>query len=94
MDQLLNQYGLAHACAAEQTDFTALGIGLQQVDDLDTGLQNLNGRTLFGEVRGIAIDALTLGVLGDGFAAVDGLAQNVEHSAQGLLAHGNLNRCV
>ena len=38
VDQLLDQHGLTHTGAAEQADLAALGIRLQQVDDLDTGL--------------------------------------------------------
>ncbi len=37
VDQLLNQNGLTHACAAEQADLAALGIGADQVDDLNAG---------------------------------------------------------
>ena len=91
VNQLLNQHGFANACAAEQTDFTALGIGLQQINDLDAGFQNLNCGALLGECRGIAINALALGILGNGLAAVDGLTQHVKHSAQGLLTHRNLD---
>src|SRR5205807_1270925 len=35
VDQLLNNDGLAHAGAAEQADFSAAQIGLDQVDHLD-----------------------------------------------------------
>ena len=39
VDQLLDQNGLANAGTAEQTDLTALGVGANQVDDLDAGFQ-------------------------------------------------------
>ena len=41
VDQLLDQHGLAHAGAAEQPDLAALGVGGEQVDDLDAGLEHL-----------------------------------------------------
>ena len=50
VDQLLNQHGLAHAGAAEQADLAALGVGRQQVDDLDAGDENLGFRGLISEL--------------------------------------------
>ena len=46
VNQLLNQHGLAHAGATEQANLTALGVGTDQIDDLDAGFQNLGGRLL------------------------------------------------
>ena len=37
VDQLLDEHGLADARAAEQADLAALGVGREQVDDLDAG---------------------------------------------------------
>ena len=39
VDELLDADGLAHASAAEQTGLTALDVGLDEVDDLDAGLE-------------------------------------------------------
>ena len=39
-DHLLDDDGLAHAGAAEHADLAALHVGLQQVDDLDAGLEH------------------------------------------------------
>ena len=41
VDQLHDDHGLADAGAAEQADLAALGVGRQQVDDLDAGDQDL-----------------------------------------------------
>ena len=41
VDQLLDEHGLADAGAAEQADLAALGVGREQVDDLDAGLEHL-----------------------------------------------------
>ena len=49
VDQLLMMHGLADAGAAEQADLAALGIGREQVDDLDAGDQNFG----FGRLVGI-----------------------------------------
>ena len=92
VDELLDQHGLAHAGAAEQADLAPLGIGLQQVDDLDARLQNLHSGALLLKGGGGAIDAAAGHVVGHGGAAVDRLAQHVEHTAQGGRAHGDLDR--
>ena len=49
VDQLLDQHGLADAGAAEQADLAALGVGAQQVDDLDAGDEDLRFRRLLDE---------------------------------------------
>ena len=87
VDELLDEHGLAHAGAAEQADFTPLGVGLQQVDDLDARLQDLPHGPLLGEGGGLAVDAVAIHLRGDRVPAVDGLPQHVEHPAQGLFAH-------
>ena len=49
VDEFHDDDGLAHACAAEQADLAALEEGLDQVDDLDTGLEHLGARRLLVE---------------------------------------------
>ncbi len=91
-DQLLNQHRLAHACAAEQTNLTALLIRTEQIYDFNACLQKLLLRGLFLELRRRPVDRL----IGDSLRSrlvVDGLAQDIEDAPQGLLAHGNGNRC-
>ena len=87
VDELLDEDGLAHAGAAEEAHLAAPCVGGQQVDDLNAGFQNLHGGTLVVEPGGLAVDAPMGGVLADGFPAVDGLAQHVEHPPQGDAAH-------
>ena len=50
VDELLDEHRLAHAGAAEQADLAALGVGRQQVDDLDAGDEDLRFRRLVDEV--------------------------------------------
>ena len=52
VDKLLNQNGLADTGTAEQTDLAALGVGADQVNDLDAGLEDLSGRLLLIKGRG------------------------------------------
>ena len=89
-DELGDKNGFAHARAAEKTDFTALGVGADEVDDLQTRLENLRGRDLLLESGSRPVDGeLFVGL--DFASAVDCLAQEVENPAQSLLAHGNPN---
>ena len=56
VDQLLDEHGLADAGAAEQADLAALGVGREQVDDLDAGDQDLRLGRLLGEGRRRLVD--------------------------------------
>ena len=48
--------GLAHAGAAEEADLAALHVGLEQVDDLDAGLEHLRPGLELVERRRVAVD--------------------------------------
>ena len=87
VDQLLNEHGLAHAGAAEQTDLAALGVRLDEVDDLDARFQNIGGGHLLGKGGGAAVDLPAGSVGAHRRFAVDGVAQHVEHTAQCGLAY-------
>jgi hypothetical protein len=83
--------GLADAGAAEQADLAALGVGREQVDDLDARLEHLGGRGEVLDVRGVAVDRPAL-VGDDGLAEVDRLAEEVEDAPEGALADRDLDR--
>ena len=52
VDELLNQHRLADTSTTEQTNLTTTRVGREEVDDLDTGLQDLSGSRLLDERRG------------------------------------------
>ena len=56
VDQFLHGHGLADAGAAEQADLAALGVGREQVDDLDAGDQHLGFGRLVGEGGRFGVD--------------------------------------
>ena len=87
VDQLLDQDGLAHAGAAEQTDLAALGVWLDEVDDLDARFQNVGGGHLLGKAGGGTVDLPAGRVGADRRFTVDGVSQYVEHAAQRGFAH-------
>ena len=90
VDQLLNEDRLADARAAEQADLAALGIGREQVDDLDAGLEQLGRGGDVREGRGLAVDGQIFRCV-DGAFAVDRLADDVEHAAERRLADGHFH---
>jgi len=91
VDQLLDQHRLADACAAEQPGLAALGIGLEQVDDLDAGLEHLGPGLQILEGRGIAMDSPLLFRL-QRSQVINRLADEIEQTAQRRLAHRHLDR--
>ena len=91
VDQLHDDDGLAHARAAEQADLAAAQVGLEQVDDLDAGLEHLEARGLVFERRRRAVNGeVRLGV--DRAHFVHRLADHVQHAAQRLRAHRHFHR--
>lgn len=85
--ELLNEHGFADACAAEKSYFAALCVGLEEVNCLDARLENLDCGALVAE-RGrgtVYFPTLTIG----GFAAVYGLAEDIEHPAKHLRSDGD-----
>ena len=65
VDHLLDEHGLADAGAAEQADLAALHVRLEQVDDLDAGLEHLRLRLELVERRRVAVDVPPLVDVGD-----------------------------
>src|SRR5690606_20596822 len=82
VDQRHHVHGRAHTGTTEQTDLATLGEGADQVDDLDTGFQQIGTTGLLGIAGRRAVDAPLLVALNRaGF--VDRLAQYVHDAAQG-----------
>ena len=91
VDQLHDQHGLADARPAEQADLSSLGVRLQQVDHLDSGVKHLLHRRQFVELRRLAVNGV--GALSvERLHAVDRLAHDVHQAALDLLAHGHRDR--
>ena len=90
VDELLNQNGLADAGTAEQARLAATDVGLEQIDGLDAGLEDLGLGGELVETGRCMVDGVELLHLGHGLA-VDGLAHNVPNSAERLGANGHLH---
>ena len=65
-NQLLDEHSLSDTGTSEETDLTTTSVGGEEVDNLDTGNQDLSGGGLLGELRGVGVDGGVLGGL-DGF---------------------------
>src|SRR5271157_5882795 len=88
VDKLHDDDGLADASAAEQPDLAALQERLDQVNDLHAGLEHFHRGGLLVECRRQAMDGHTLGSV-HWAKFVHRLPNDVEHTAQGLAAHGH-----
>ncbi len=91
VDQLLDDHGLADAGAAEQADLAALGIGREQVDDLDAGDQDLRFGRLLGIERRRLVDRPAL-LVRHRAGLVDRIADHVHDAAERAVADRHRDR--
>ena len=89
VDQLLDQHRLADAGAAEEADLAALGVGREQVDDLDAGDQDLRFRRLLDVGRRRLVDGAKA-FRRDRACFVDRLADHVHDAPE--RAHADRHR--
>ncbi len=88
VDHLHENDGLAHARAAKEAHFAALGEGHKQIHDLDAGFQQFNLGVLLREFRRGAVDGIVFfGV--DRAQFVHRATDNVENAAHRGFAHGH-----
>ena len=87
----MNQYGLANTGTAKQTNFTSLSVGLDEVNNLNSGQKNLGRSRQVFKLGGAAVNRNSA-VAHIHFAqTVDVGADHVEHATADLIArwHGN-----
>jgi peptide chain release factor 1 len=88
VDQLLNEDGLADTGTTEETNLSTTGVGGEEIDDLDTGDENLSSGGLLNELWGLAVNGS--GMLGlDGTTLVNGVTSDVHDTAKSLRADGD-----
>ena len=90
VNQLLDKHSLADTSTTEKTDLSTTSVGREEVDDLDTGLQDLGSGRLVDERGGVRVDGGELDAL-DGTTLVNGLANDVHDTAEGRGADGDTN---
>jgi peptide chain release factor 1 len=92
VNQLLDDDGLADTGAAEQPDLAAAQVRLQQVDDLDAGLEHLQLGGLLVQRRRGAVDRPALRRLHRAIREVHGLAEHVHDAPQRSRSHRHRDR--
>src|SRR5207248_4957586 len=91
VDELGDDDRLAQTGAAEEADLASLGKGADEVDDLDTRLEDLRRRALLAQRRSGPVDRPNL--LGLGRAPlVDRPAQEVEDAPERAAPYRHLDR--
>ena len=88
VDELLNEHGLPDARAAEQADLAALGVGGEQIDDLDAGHENLGFGRLLDIRRSWLMDRAPR-LHDDRPSFVHRIADHVHDAPEGALADRN-----
>lgn len=89
-NQFLDEHSLSDTGTTEETDLTTTGIGGEQVDDLDTGDENLGLSGLVNVGRGVGVDRSELGSL-DRATLVNGVTSDVKDTAKSSRADGDLD---
>ncbi len=92
-DQLHQRHRLADAGAAEQADLAALGDRHDQVDDLDTGLQDFHRGSLISIGRSFPVDG-HMRFRVDRAGLVHRFAQHIHDAAQSGFTHRNRDGCA
>ena len=88
VDELLDEHSLADTSTTEETNLTTTSVGGEEVDDLDTGLQDLSGGRLVDERGRVGVDGEELVAL-DGTTLVNGLANDVHNAAKRRVTDGD-----
>ena len=91
VDEFLDEYRLAHARAAEQSNFAAFQERLDQVNNLHAGFKHLGSRRLFMERRSRPVNRHPLLVF-DRTQLVDGLTDDVHDASQRAVSHRHGDR--
>ncbi len=88
VNKFLDDDGLSDSGTSEKSDFTTSGVGGEHINDLDTGDQDFSTWALFVEGGGFSMDGVfNFGV--DGSSFIDGVADDVHDSAEGLWSDGD-----
>ena len=86
VDQFHDQDGLADSGSAEQTNLTSLGVGSEQIYDLDTSDENLLFDAHVLELWSLSVDSLPL-VSGNWTPLINGLTNDIDNSAQSFWSY-------
>ena len=89
-DQLLNEDGFSDTGTAEQTDLSALCIRCDQINNLNSGLQNFLYRALIRKLRRLAVNFPAF-CIRKALLSVNGIPQYIEQTSKVLISDRNLD---
>jgi peptide chain release factor 1 len=81
VDELLDEHSLADTGTAEETDLATTSVWGEEVDDLNTGLEDLGLGGLVDELGGVGVDGRELDAL-DLTTLVDGLTDDIHDTTR------------
>jgi hypothetical protein len=88
VDKLHDKYGLADSGTTEQTNLTSLSIGGKEIDNLDTGDEDLLLYAHVLEQRGFGVDGGSEGGI-NGATLIDGVSDDVDDATEGFGSDGD-----
>merc|ERR1719283_100651 len=88
VNQFHNQYSFADTGASEETNLSSLGVGGEQIDNLDTSDENLLFDAHLLEGWSFGVNGLTL-VGFNGAPLVDWVSDDIDDTAEGFGADGD-----
>src|SRR5207248_4953356 len=89
--QLHDHNRLADAGATERADLAAFRERTNQIDDFDSGFEDLDFCVLIGQFRRWAVNRIALGEF-HGAAIIDGFAGDIEQTPEHAFANGHADR--
>lgn len=81
VDELLNEHSLSDSSSSEKSNLSSTRVGSEEIDDLDSSLEDLGGGRLVDELRGVGVDGAH-GDTDDGSTLVDGLSNDVHDATK------------
>lgn len=81
VDELLNEDSLSDSSSTEESNLSSTRVRSEEIDDLDTGLEDFGSGRLVDELRGVGVDGAH-GDTDDGSTLVDGLSNDVHDATK------------
>src|SRR5213076_465005 len=90
VDELHDDNGFANTGAAKRADLAPFREWTNQVDNLDSGFKDLHSCVLLGEIRGFAMDRITLFEF-YGTAVINWIARHIKKATEYTFTHRHRN---
>jgi hypothetical protein len=90
VDEFHDKHSLSDTGTAEETNLTSLGIGGEEINNFNAGLENLFSAAELGEGRRLTMDGVALLAL-DGSTFIDGLTSDTHDTTKSGFADRNHN---